>query len=243
MTLRRRFFRSFGIGAFEFLRAWWGPLGRVPAHSRIEGIEHFDAARAAGRGVILLSGHFLPFEMCGRLLTTRTPCAAMYRPYANPAFEWAVKRGRMRYAAAMYGREELRGAVRFLRGGGGLWYAPDQDMRGRDTVFAPFFGVPANTITGTSQLARLSGAAVLPFFHRRSDDGRGYVIRIEARARRLPLRRPRSRRHPHQRAGRAHGARGPRPVPVAAPPLQAPAAGRRAGLLTRPCITHTRHAL
>jgi len=177
--LRRRFFRSFGIGAFEFLRAWWGPLGRVPAHSRIEGIEHFEAARAAGRGVILLSGHFLPFEMCGRLLTTRTPCAAMYRPYANPAFEWAVKRGRMRYAAAMYGREELRGAVRFLRGGGGLWYAPDQDMRGRDTVFAPFFGVPANTITGTSQLARLSGAAVLPFFHRRSDDGRGYVIRIE----------------------------------------------------------------
>jgi KDO2-lipid IV(A) lauroyltransferase len=59
-----------------------------------------------------------------------------------------------------------------------LWYAPDQDMLGKDTVFAPFFGIPAATITATHQLARLSGCAVLPFFHHREGDR--YVLRIGA---------------------------------------------------------------
>ena len=52
-------------------------------------------------------------------------------------------------------------------------------MRGKDVVFAPFFGVPAATITATHHLARLSGAKVIAFFHRRLDDG-GYAIRLEA---------------------------------------------------------------
>ena len=45
-------------------------------------------------------------------------------------------------------------------------------------MFAPFFGVAASTITATHHLARLSGAEVIPFFHRRLDSG-GYAIRLE----------------------------------------------------------------
>ncbi|MGO4777366.1 lipid A biosynthesis lauroyl acyltransferase, partial [Lysobacter sp. 2RAB21] len=52
------------------------------------------------------------------------------------------------------------------------------DMRGKDTVFAPFFGVPAATITATHQFARLSGCAVVPFFHRR--EGADYILRVGA---------------------------------------------------------------
>ena len=79
----------------------------------------------------------------------------------------------------MFTKEDIRRTVRYLRGGGTLWYAPDQDMRGKDSVFVPFFGVPAATITATHHLARLSGAAVIPFFHKRNDDG-SYAIRLEA---------------------------------------------------------------
>jgi len=70
--------------------------------------------------------------------------------------------------------------VKYLRGGGTLWYAPDQDMRSKDTVFVPFFGVPAATITATHHLARMSGALVIPFFHRRLPDGQGYALRLGA---------------------------------------------------------------
>ena len=79
----------------------------------------------------------------------------------------------------MFTKEELRATVKYLKRGGTVWYAPDQDMRGKDSVFVPFFGIQASTITATHHLARLSGAAVIPFFHKRLDDG-GYAMRLEA---------------------------------------------------------------
>ncbi|MEG3192419.1 LpxL/LpxP family Kdo(2)-lipid IV(A) lauroyl/palmitoleoyl acyltransferase [Lysobacter sp. D1-1-M9] len=174
--LLRGSFRDLGIGLFEFIRAWWGSATPVRDTLRIEGVERIKALRANGQGVLLVSGHFLTLEMCGRLMCEHLPLAGMYRRHRSPVFEWAVKRGRQRYAAAMFSNEEIRPAMRHLKQGGVLWYAPDQDMRGKDTVFAPFFGVPAATITATHQFARLSGCAVVPFFHRR--EGADYVLRL-----------------------------------------------------------------
>ncbi|QDH69091.1 LpxL/LpxP family Kdo(2)-lipid IV(A) lauroyl/palmitoleoyl acyltransferase [Marilutibacter alkalisoli] len=175
-ALLRDSFRDLGIGLFEFLRAWWGGITPMRRGVRIEGLERVEAIRAEGRGVLLVSGHFMTLEICGRLMCDHLPLAGMYRRYRDPVMEWAVRRGRKRYAAAMFANEEVRPAIRHLKQGGILWYAPDQDMRGKDTVFAPFFGVPAATITATHQFARLSGCAVVPFFHRR--DGSDYVLRL-----------------------------------------------------------------
>jgi len=177
-ALLRGHFTALGIGVFEFLRAWWGSIAPMRRTLRLEGVEHLHALRAQGRGVLLVSGHFMTLELCGRLLCDHVPLAGMYRPHDAPPFEWAVKRGRLRYAAAMFGNDELRAALRHLKQGGILWYAPDQDMRGKDTVFAPFFGIPAASITATHQLSRLTGAAVVPFFHRREGDR--YVLRVGA---------------------------------------------------------------
>jgi len=105
------------------------------------------------------------------------PLAGMYRPYTQPAMEWAVRRGRARYAAAMFPKQDLRGAVRHLKRGGLLWYAPDQDPSRGDSTFVPFFGQPAHSLKSTHQLARMSGAAVLFFEHRRRSDG-GYSLRL-----------------------------------------------------------------
>ena len=174
--LLRESFRDFGIGLFEFARAWWGEVAPMRRDVVIEGLEHLKELQAQGRGVLMVSGHFMTLEMCGRLLCDHVPLAGMYRRYRNPVMEWAVKRGRLRYAAAMFANDEIRPAMRHLKQGGFLWYAPDQDMRGKETVFAPFFGVPAATITATHQFARLSGCAVVPFFHRRKGDR--YVLRI-----------------------------------------------------------------
>lgn len=174
--LLREHFAALGIGLFEFARAWWGSVAPMRRTARIVGLENLEAARAGGRGVLLVSGHFTTLEICGRLLCDHVPLAGMYRLHDAPAMEWAVKRGRLRYASAMFTKDELRASVRHLKQGGLLWYAPDQDMQGKDTVFAPFFGVPASTITATHQLARLTGAAVVPFFHRRQ--GGRYLLRI-----------------------------------------------------------------
>ena len=172
--------RDSGMMLAEFALAWMGSartIARIPL--ALEGLQHLEAARAAGHGVLLVGAHFSHLELCARLVSQRIRIAGMYREHADAAFEWAIRRARLRYADAMFTKDELRGSVRYLKAGGTLWYAPDQDMRGKDVVFAPFFGVAAATITATHHLARLSGARVMPFFHHRRADG-GYAIRLEA---------------------------------------------------------------
>jgi KDO2-lipid IV(A) lauroyltransferase len=185
--LLRATLADLGFMLVEFALAWMASergIARVPC--TIEGLEHLEQCRRSGRGVLLVGAHFSHLELCARLVSRRIRIAGMYRIMDNPAFEWTVLRARLRYADAMFAKEDLRGTVKYLKRGGTVWYAPDQDMRGKDAVFVPFFGMPAATITATHHLARLSGAAVIPFFHRRRDDGSGYAIRLEAPLQNFP---------------------------------------------------------
>jgi KDO2-lipid IV(A) lauroyltransferase len=178
--LLRAALRDLGLMFVEFALAWFGSeraIAAVPCE--IEGLEHLEACRRSGRGALLVGGHFSHLELCARLVSQRIRIAGMYRIMDDAVFERAVLRARLRYAQTMFVKEDLRRTVKYMRAGGTIWYAPDQDMRGKDSVFVPFFGVPAATITATHHLARLSGAAVIPFFHRRKPDG-GYVLRLEA---------------------------------------------------------------
>ena len=172
--------RDLGLMLMEFALGWLGTdraIERVPV--TIEGLEHLEAARAQGRGVLLVGGHFSHLELCARLVSQRIRIAGMYRRMDSAVFEWVVLRARLGYADAMFDKDDIRGTVKYLRHGGTLWYAPDQDMRSKDNVFVPFFGVPAATITATHHLARMSGAVVIPFHHRRLPGG-GYVLRLAA---------------------------------------------------------------
>ena len=172
-------FQSLGIGAFEFLRAWWGRLAPLDTRYTLDGLAHLQNAQANGRGVILISPHFTTLEICVRLLCRHVQITGMYRPHDSAALEWAVKRGRLRYTQAMFTRDELRPAIRLLKSGGVLWFAPDQETRRGESVFVPFFGQSAWSLTSTHQLARLSGALVLPLFHERLDNGH-YHLEIGA---------------------------------------------------------------
>ncbi len=174
--------RDVGLMLVEFALAWMGSrraISRIPV--TIEGIEHIEAATARGQGVLLTGAHFSHLELAGRLLVERggIALAGMYREHGDAAFEWAIRRARQHYAATMFTKNQVRACVRYMKSGGRIWYAPDQDMRGKDTVFVPFFGISASTLTATHHLVRLSGACVIPFFHRRLPEG-GYALRLEA---------------------------------------------------------------
>ncbi|AND70854.1 lauroyl acyltransferase [Dyella thiooxydans] len=173
--------RDIGLMLVEFALGWMGrdeAIARLPLS--IEGLEHLEQARAAGKGVLLVGGHFSHLELCARLVSQRIRIAGMYRRMDSTVFEWVVLRSRLHYADAMFEKDDIRGTVKYLRGGGTLWYAPDQDMRSKDSVFVPFFGVPAATITATHHLARMGNAVVIPFFHRRLPGNGGYALRLGA---------------------------------------------------------------
>ena len=68
--------------------------------------------------------------------------------------------------------------VRTLKSGEPFYYLPDMDLGIRDSVFAPFFGKPAATITGLSRIAQLAGAVIVPCITRQLPGGAGYVVRL-----------------------------------------------------------------
>lgn len=173
--------RDVGMMLVEFAQGWMcsdRQLARIP--TRIEGLHHLEAARAQGKGVLLVGGHFSHLELSARLVSQRIGIAGMYRKMDSAVFEAVILRARLDYADAMFEKDDIRGTIKYLRNGGTLWYAPDQDMRSKDSVFVPFFGVPAATITATHHLARMSGALVIPFFHRRLPGEEGYALRLGA---------------------------------------------------------------
>ena len=178
-----------GMMLAEFALGWMGSdraMARVPV--TVDGLEHLEAARKAGRGVLLVGGHFSHLELCARLVSQRIRIAGMYRRMDSEVFEFEVLRSRLHYADAMFEKDDIRGTVKYLKSGGTLWYAPDQDMRSKDNVFVPFFGVPAATITATHHLARMANAVVIPFFHRRLPGDTGYALRLGAPLEDMPSR-------------------------------------------------------
>jgi len=163
--LLREHFRALGVGIFEAGLAWWASDARIRRHGETLGLEHLEAALESGQGLILLTGHFTTLEIGARYVARHCDFHVMYRTYSNPVVNYVLHRFRQRGSRLpALARDELRPLVRALREGRAMWYAPDQTLDPKHSVFVPFFGVPTQTITGTARLAQMGRAKVLPFF-------------------------------------------------------------------------------
>lgn len=179
-ALVRRNFRYLGRGLTETALSWFGgaEVDRIPF--QVEGFENLERAQADGTPVILLSGHFMSVELAARLVGHQVHMGVIYKPMnRRPVFDRAMLHGRSRTLAAVLPREDIRGIVRTLKRGTPVWYAGDQDYGRRHSVFAPFFGVPAATITALTRLTRMSGARVVPLFFHARTNGPGYRVVFE----------------------------------------------------------------
>lgn len=167
-------FESLGMGMLEMLDAWWLPNKFFQPLWEIHGTAHLQAALDRGKGVILLSAHFHALEVGGRLATLQTVIHAVYRPHEQPVIEYFFKNSREKYAEKAIPRNQVRDMLRSLKQNKTLWLATDQNYGHKNSVFAPFFGLPAATNTAISRFAQLSGARVIPFFIQRLDHQRGH---------------------------------------------------------------------
>jgi Kdo2-lipid IVA lauroyltransferase/acyltransferase len=178
-ALVKKHFEALGMSIIETGLCWWADDRRLQGLAEVRGLEHVEEALAAGRGAIMLTGHFTTLDLGGRFLTQRAPVSAMYRPNPNPLFEEIMRRGRERSAKHAFSKHDVRAMIRGLRTNHLIWYAPDQaHKRGKYSAVVPFFGVPAPTNTATSVFARLGDAPVVPFFPTRLPGKAGYRLEI-----------------------------------------------------------------
>jgi KDO2-lipid IV(A) lauroyltransferase len=174
--LVKQSFISNGIGLMEVGAGWFFDSTKFKAITNVHGLEHFEEALEGGKGVLLIGAHYSTLEISGGLTTQFIEASAMQRDHNNPLVNAVMTRARERHFGAVYGARDLRGLFRSLKQNHAVWYATDQDYGRKDIVFAPFFGVPAGTITATSRIAERSGCKVVPFSHFRRTDKPGYDI-------------------------------------------------------------------
>lgn len=176
--MSRRHFQAFGRSVLEHGILWWSAKARVQALVRVEGLEHWRAV--ADRPVIWLAPHFVGLDMGGIRLASEYRAVSIYSRQKDSAFDAVLYGGRTRFVMPeLFSRQEgLRPVVRAIRKGMPFYYLPDMDFGERDSVFVPFFGVPAATITGLSRIARLARAVVVPAVTRQLPGAAGYELRF-----------------------------------------------------------------
>lgn len=173
------------------LRAMWGHLGRAAAeftkipqlspdvaarYVTLAGFHHVDQALALGRGVIFLTAHCGSWELMAQGTVLRGYRAAVVvRPLHHPVVNRIVNRIRESHGLVLIPhRQAVREGIRRLRQNWTLGILMDQAFA--DGMPVSFFGRAASTTSIISQLARRTGAAVIPVHNYRE----GHRIRVVA---------------------------------------------------------------
>lgn len=150
---------------------WYRPEAYLRKLVQLENVHLIDELE--GKPLILLAPHFLGMDAGGTRLSMDRTMFTMFANQKNKVFNEEMRKGRARFSGAMVlsRQDGLRGAIRKIREGVPFYFLPDMDLGARDSVFVPFFGVSAATVTSVARLAQMTGARVLPCVTLMTDTG------------------------------------------------------------------------
>lgn len=156
---------------------WHAPPVVVRQRVRLEGA--LDLLQGESP-VVVFAPHFMGLDVGWTALTLTVPrlFTTIYSTQSNPVVDAWVAQGRRRFGRVrLFQRHEgVRSIVSSLKAGECLYLLPDMDFGPDDSIWAPFFGVPAATVPSLSRFARLGRAQVVPVLSRLTPDG--YVVTV-----------------------------------------------------------------
>jgi Kdo2-lipid IVA lauroyltransferase/acyltransferase len=144
------------------------------------GMAALEAARAAGKGALIVSGHFGQWEAVRAVLKARgMETGAVYRPQTNPHYQRRLLAGIEAGGKPILetGRIGTTALVRHLRAGGFMAILLDEKYA--EGVRLPFLGRPALTSLAAAQLALKYDLLMVPAYGIRSDDGDHFNVVFE----------------------------------------------------------------
>lgn len=178
-TLLKRNFENTAIALFETGMGWWWPNWRVRRKFTVKGTEHLENSLQAGKGVLMLSMHYLSLEMHARGVGYAHPMVVFYRPHNNQLMEFFQFKGRSRSNRYMLGKRDVKGLINALKEKEVCVYLPDQDYGKNRSIFVPFFSVEqAASTTGTLIFASQNNVDTMMMLPVRNDDDSGYTLEI-----------------------------------------------------------------
>ena len=133
-------------------------------------------------GAVLFAPHFVGLDAgwTALCLLMQRSFTTIYTPQRSVAIDQWVQKGRQRFGQLRLFRREdgFKAIVSALRQGELLYLLPDMNFRLDESIFVPFYGVPAATVTSLPRLARLGQVPVVPVTTRLTP--KGYEVQVHA---------------------------------------------------------------
>lgn len=145
---------------------------------RTEGLDHYLAAQAKGKGVLVITGHLGAWELSSFYHSLMGhPMGMVIRRLDNRRLDAFVNSIRCMHGNYVLHKDDFgRGLLTAMRRGGTVGILMDTNMTPPQGAFVRFFGIEACTATGLAHVARKTGAAVLPGFMLWESTERRYVL-------------------------------------------------------------------
>ena len=181
-TIARQHFRAYMQAALEHGFLWNASGQRIRDYVSLHH-EHEWKRFQNGENktpVIWLCPHFIGLDAAAIRISADTSGCSIYSEQSNADLDKMMLAGRTRFGdSKIIARTAgVKPIIRAMKFGLPFYYLPDMDFGARDSVFSPFFGVQAATITGVSRLAKLTGAVVVPVIATQRPKGAGYDVRF-----------------------------------------------------------------
>lgn len=148
----------------EMPAVWLKPYSWLASRIiNVKGRELLDQRLEEEPGLIVLAPHFGNWEVFGPYLTHSTTLTALYQPPKLAAMESLIREARERWRADLVptNRKGVMALFKALKAGGTTIILPDQVPDQGAGEFAPFYGVPALTMTLVHNLIKRTGSRVV----------------------------------------------------------------------------------
>ncbi len=173
-----RNFRNLGKSFIEIIKIYYGLDAAILHDIEIRGMENFEKAREKGKGIIFITGHCGNWELIGIALSAKlTKINGVARPQKNPYLNRIIEKAREKHGNhVIYKKGALKKILTALKRKEAVGILMDQSVIRAEGVITEFLGKKAYTMKMPAVIARKTGAAVLPVFIRRNNDG--HIIEI-----------------------------------------------------------------
>lgn len=144
-----------------------------------DGLEHFEAAKRAGRGALFYTAHLGNWELSAFSHGVMTePMGVVVRPLDNPLLDQLARRYRSLGGNEVIEKKDARPLLRLLKANRAVGILADQNAAPEEGVFVPFFGKAACAHTGFARLAKHTRATVIPGYALWEEREQKYVLRF-----------------------------------------------------------------
>jgi len=174
----RGVYRHLGWQLVEFCRMTRYTPENTRGWMRTEGLDHYLAAQARGKGVLVVTGHLGAWELSSFYHSLMGhPMSMVIRRLDNRRLDDFVNGIRCLHGNKVIHKDDFgRGLMTAMRAGQTVGILMDTNMTPPQGAFVEFFGLKACTATGLAHVARKTGAAVLPGFMLWEPSERKYVL-------------------------------------------------------------------